>query len=81
MTDNVIPMPDARAEMEAIAEALRDLQSHSAAWRKTIAEALDRADWSLEDLDDRSYWQHELDVFDRVVAALGKVDIHIDEAP
>lgn len=47
-----------------------DLFTHRDAWRKALEAARDTAEISSPDIDDRSYWQHELDVFDRVFAAL-----------
>lgn len=43
-----------------------DLFSHEDAWRSAIEEMRDNAPSKTEDgNDDRSYWEHELNVFDR----------------
>lgn len=48
-----------------------DLFSHEDAWRAAIEEMRDNAPSKTEDgNDDRSYWQHELDVFNRTWALL-----------
>lgn len=48
-----------------------DLFSHESAWRSAIEEMRDNAPSHTEDgNDDRSYWEHELAVFDRTWTAL-----------
>lgn len=47
-----------------------DLFSHQDAWRRALELLRDTAEVTPPDIDDRAYWQHELDVFDRVFAAL-----------
>lgn len=46
---------------------LRDLISHKAAWRRAMEEARDRAGPPGVDHDDRGYWTHEIEVFDRTI--------------
>jgi hypothetical protein len=47
-----------------------DLFSHQAMWRAGLVLAKHSAAPPREDEDDAAYWQHEIDVFDRVFAAL-----------
>jgi len=52
--------------------AIADVLSHQHDWRKALTEMRDRAEVSPPDIDDRSYWQRQLDVLDRIVAALAE---------
>ncbi|MGB3844268.1 MAG: hypothetical protein WA940_00225 [Sphingopyxis sp.] len=47
-----------------------DLFSHRAAWRRALVIVTEAASPPWHDVDDRAYWQHEIDVFDHVFAAL-----------
>lgn len=47
-----------------------DLFSHHQTWRSALVAQRDAAKVEPPDLDDRAYWQHEIDVFDRVYADL-----------
>lgn len=42
-----------------------DLRTHQTAWRKALEIARDGSD-----ADDRSYWEHEIEVFDRTLMAI-----------
>jgi hypothetical protein len=53
-----------------IVEAQRDLHSHYRAWSKALAIAEEHAEVSPPDIDDKSYWQREQGVLDRVCNAL-----------
>lgn len=58
-----ITSPAARA-------AIDDLESHRAAWRNGLEIARSHAQVSPPDIDDKSYWDHELRAFDRTFGAL-----------
>lgn len=47
-----------------------DLLSHIDDWRSACTIARDAAPLPTEDMDDRSYWQHQLNVLDRVEAQI-----------
>lgn len=47
-----------------------DFLSHKNAWRNALKEAVDNADLPTDDMDDGSYWRHELAAFDRSYAEL-----------
>lgn len=66
-------------QTDDIAEALHDLQTHARGWRSLLAKAADKAIRRPPDIDDRAYWEHEIAVFDRVVAALARLDVHADK--
>lgn len=51
-----------------------DLFTHKDAWRVALVEMRNTSEVSSPDIDDQAYWQHELDVFDRVFAALAAKD-------
>jgi hypothetical protein len=57
-------------ETEKAKEALEDLRTHASAWRNALVNARERAEVFRPDTDDRSYWQHEIESFDRVIRAL-----------
>lgn len=50
--------------------APHDLFTHQAAWRNGLVLAKHSSQPPSQDMDDRAYWQHEIEVFDRVFAAL-----------
>jgi hypothetical protein len=47
-----------------------DIFSHHDSWRKAIVLARDHAPARTEDTDERAYWQHQLDAFDRTYALI-----------
>jgi hypothetical protein len=49
-------------------EFFEDLFSHHDSFRKALVMARDNAATPTEDTDDRAYWQHQLDAFDRIYA-------------
>lgn len=53
-------------------DAVNDLTTHRDAWRNAIETAHGVADERSEDQDDKSYWKHELDVFDRTFGVLAE---------
>lgn len=65
-----ITSPEARA-------AIADLESHRAAWRNGLEIARNHAEVSPPDIDDKSYWDHQLRAFDRTFGAL--LPDHIDQ--
>jgi len=72
-------MATARTDPASIAEALHDLQTHARAWRSLLNEAADKAIRRPPDIDDRLYWEHEIEVFDRVVSTLAGLGVHFDD--
>jgi hypothetical protein len=60
-------------------EALVDLGTHRQAWRASLLASMRRAEVLPPDIDDRSYWEHEIAVFDRVFEILTRLDAHIEE--
>jgi hypothetical protein len=61
------------ANHEARGDGVRvtdDLFTHREAWRTGLVLAKHSSQPPTVDMDDRAYWQHEIDVFDRVFAAL-----------
>ena len=54
-----------------------DLFTHRAAWRNGLVEAKHNASPPREDEDDGAYWQHEIDVFDRVFDALASLPTQV----
>jgi hypothetical protein len=67
-----------KLDQEAI-EALADLGTHRRAWRTSLLASMRRAKYDPPDIDDRSYWEHEIEVFDRVLEILTRLDAHIEE--
>lgn len=59
-----------RSYSDEIEEALEDCRTHERAWRSALELAKARAVVEPPDLDDQSYWQHEIKAFDRTFAAL-----------
>lgn len=57
------------------ADALADLQSHSAVWRASLAASMRRSRTAPPDLDDKICWWHEIGVFDRVVVSLARLNV------
>jgi hypothetical protein len=49
---------------------LHDFTTHREAWRDGLLLALSSSRPANEDTDDRSYWKHEIDVFDAAMLAL-----------
>lgn len=47
-----------------------DLFTHKDNWRDAILIAYENSEFRPPDVDDKSYWQHELDAFDRVFKQL-----------
>jgi NTP pyrophosphatase (non-canonical NTP hydrolase) len=64
---------DAKEALANIGE-LSDLLTHYNSWRKALIIARDNATPATVDSDDRSYWQHELNVFDRTFAIINGGD-------
>lgn len=65
----------ARAAIEAIhpegvVGALEDCRTHRQAWRSALEIAKRNGIVEPPDRDDKSYWQHEIDAFDRTFSAL-----------
>jgi len=54
--------------MDDLSEALLDIKTHYSAWREALVIARDNAEVKLPDIDDRSYWEHEIKALDRVHA-------------
>jgi hypothetical protein len=50
-----------------------DLFSHEEAWRSALVIAKNHAEQSPPDIDDKSYWEHEIKVFDRVWKQLDEI--------
>lgn len=50
-----------------------DVFTHRSAWHKALEFNRDCAAPASEDMDDRGYWQHEIDVFDRTFDALTRL--------
>ncbi|KVV07447.1 hypothetical protein [Burkholderia ubonensis] len=48
-----------------------DFLTHHASWREALVIARDRAIVQPPDVDDRSYWDHELRAYDRAFASIG----------
>lgn len=57
-------------DWNAVVEALEDCRTHRAAWRNAIGIAFAHAKVCEPEIDDKSYWDHELKAFDRTFAAL-----------
>ncbi len=53
-----------------VVEALQDVKSHEHDWRKAL-EAMKK--FAKDDADE-TYWQHQLEVLDRIVAALSRLN-------
>lgn len=51
-------------------EAMEDLKTHRDAWRAALKFMKAHATYDPPEIDDRIYWQHELEVFDRTFAVL-----------
>jgi hypothetical protein len=64
---------DARAVLAALRTApspeLEDLRTHATAWRGALVNAQVNSRDTF-DIADKSYWQHEIETFDRVIRAL-----------
>jgi DNA-directed RNA polymerase subunit RPC12/RpoP len=67
---HVGPSSTVPAVDEGLAAALEDCRTHRAAWRKALLSAKEDAAVIPPDIDDKAYWQHEIDAFDRTFAAL-----------
>lgn len=69
-----------RDDIAALAEALHDLQSHADVWRGALERGIITMPVGVTfSDDDRSYIEHEIRVFDRVVATLARLDVHVDK--
>lgn len=53
-----------------------DLFSHADNWRDAIVLAYDNAEIRPPDIDDASYWKHELNAFDRVFKQLEELRLN-----
>jgi hypothetical protein len=51
-------------------EALEDCQSHRRVWREALMSMKRRAKVTPPDIDDKAYWRHEIEVFDRTFDVL-----------
>lgn len=64
--------------MPAPALDLHDFISHRDSWRKALVIARDAAKVVYPDIDDRSYWEHEIEAFDRafeIIAPMAKAPV------
>jgi hypothetical protein len=61
-----------RTHTEEIMAAMEDLLSHRDPWRKAMVIAKTHAEFAPPEVDDRSYWDHQLRAFDRTFDALSK---------
>lgn len=61
---------DRISNIDAKLDAILDLETHRSAWRNAIEIARNHARVEPPDLDDKSYWNHELRAFDRTFDAL-----------
>jgi hypothetical protein len=61
---------DSVANMDAKLSAMLDLETHRDAWRKAIEISRGHARIEPPDVDDKTYWDHELRAFDRSFDAL-----------
>jgi hypothetical protein len=52
-----------------------DLITHRAAWRHALEIARDNAEVRDPDIDDRAYWEHEIQVFDRTIGTLDRTAV------
>lgn len=68
----LLPVPIPQAE-DGWPEEWDDLLSHQGSWRSGLVVALNTAEPASHDSDDASFWQHEIDVFDRVWRALPRL--------
>lgn len=53
-------------------DALADCLSHREAWRTALVLALGLAEIRPPDFDDKAYWKHEIEAFDRTFATLSQ---------
>lgn len=60
------------AQTQPLGFDLNDLITHRLAWREALVFARDNAAPASADQDDRSYWEHELAVFDRTFSIFTK---------
>lgn len=73
-----IDAKEAIAKIEGLREAIDDIISHAANFRNALTMARDNAEPASHDTDDPGYWQHEIDVFNRIV---GQVSAVVAEDP
>jgi len=72
---------DRAARVPSDAEILNDFTTHRAAWRKAIEIALLHAHGKLESEAHITYWQHELETYDRSKLALDRALLAGSAAP
>lgn len=66
LTSELSPL---KAERDALREALEDVPTHCENWIHAMQIAKDLSPEPVEDRDDKSYWQHEMDVVRRINTA------------
>lgn len=64
----------------AYREALVDLQTHYAPWRKALEHMRAKSSMAHDDLDDAAFWEHEVRAFDRTLNALSGRGSELAEA-
>lgn len=67
--------PATKAQQKLVAPIPQDFHTHKQAWLTALQIARDHAKVSLPDVDDKSYWKHEIHVFQRAYAELEEVPV------
>jgi hypothetical protein len=52
--------------MDELNQALLDIKTHYSTFRSALVIARDSAEVSLPDIDDKSFWEREIRVLDRI---------------
>lgn len=63
----------------SVTDAMVDLRTHKDVWRKALVVARDAAIVMPPDIDDRSYWEHEIVAYDRMQSALSSPQVESGE--